>query len=307
MRSATSQGVELSLTQQPNETGKILLSPSKDPANKAGANLKNMVVALSNQAAGIGPIIAPLQERFAGGFVFSQNLLSPPGNWTVNITAQRPGAYDAAASFSLDYPREITESDAHAEDRTFGSFEITLIVIALCILAASIPLYRKSAALNRLTLSAPKEAPSIATLSFAHRRAWIPPLLLIAIVLYITGGLPALSRGVLESSFERGLRKRERDLRLARKRSRTRRLKGTSDLAPPVLHNRDRALASSTSPTPASSITLTGQRRPDSQLATESCGSWPRMFLPSLHLLCMITRGIPSGIWSWTTIAFFTW
>jgi methionine-rich copper-binding protein CopC/putative copper export protein len=200
-RSTTSQRVVLSLTQQPDETGKLLVTV-QDPANKAGANVKNMVVALTNQVAGIGPILAPLQERFAGGFVFSQNLLSPPGNWTVNITAQRPGAYDAAASFNLDYPKEIAESDARAEDRTFGSFEVTLIVVALFILAASILLYRRSTALNRLSLSAQQEAPASATLSFAHHGAWIPPLLLIAIVLYFTGGIPALSRGVLESSFE---------------------------------------------------------------------------------------------------------
>jgi copper transport protein len=200
-RSTTTQGVVLSLTEQPDETGKFLVTV-QDPANKVGANVKNMVVALTNQAAGIGPILAPLQERFAGGFVFGENLLSPPGAWTVSITAQRPGAYDAAASFNVDYPREIAESDARAEARTFGSFEVILIAVALVILAASVLLYRKSTSLNKVALFAQQEAPASATLSFAHRGAWIPPLLLIAIVLYFTGGLPALSRGVLESSFE---------------------------------------------------------------------------------------------------------
>ena len=56
--------------------------------------------------------------------MFAENLLAPPGTWTINITAQRAGAYDAAASFNVNYPQEITESDAHAEDRTFGSFEV---------------------------------------------------------------------------------------------------------------------------------------------------------------------------------------
>ena len=129
-RSATSQGVALTLTEQPDETGKFLLT-AEDPPTEPRANVKNMVVTLTNQAAGIGPIIAPLVERFAGGYVFPENLLSPPGIWTVGVTAQRAGAYDATASFKVDYPREIAESDAHAEDRTFGSFEITNIVVAL--------------------------------------------------------------------------------------------------------------------------------------------------------------------------------
>jgi copper transport protein len=205
-RSAMSQGVALSLTESPDETGKFLVT-AEDPQRKGGADLKNMVVTLTNQAAGIGPIVAPVVERFTGGFVFSENLLSPAGNWTISITAQRAGAYDAAASFNLNYPHEITESDAHAEDRTFGSFEAINIIVALVIFAAAIVLYRYSARLNRDVLSAPEGAPANAEVSFAHRGAWIPPLILIATVLYLTGGIPAASPGVLESLFQRSCEK----------------------------------------------------------------------------------------------------
>ncbi len=202
LRSSLSQGVALSLTEQPYESGKFLVT-AEDPLAKTGADLKSMVVTLSNPAAGIGPIVAPVAERFAGGFVFDGNLLAPAGNWTINVTAQRAGAYDATASFQVDYPREINESDAHSADRSFGSFEAIHILVALVILGASIFLYRKSTQLNHSALSASEAAAATATLSFARRGAWIPPLILIGVVLFLTGGLPAASSGVLEGSFQR--------------------------------------------------------------------------------------------------------
>jgi methionine-rich copper-binding protein CopC/putative copper export protein len=201
-RSATSQGIALSLTEQPYESGTFLVT-AEDPLKNAATNLNNLVVTLTNQAAGIGPIVAPVEERFAGGYVFGENLLAPAGKWTINVTAQRTGAYDATASFNLNYPQEITESDAHSEHRTFGSFEGIHIFIAVVVLAASVFLYRKSTKLNQFVLSAPQSAPASTGLTFARPGAWIPSLILIAIVLCLTGGLPAISSGVLESPFQR--------------------------------------------------------------------------------------------------------
>ncbi len=202
VRSTSSQGIALSLTEQPYESGKLLVT-AEDLQKETGANVKNMVVSLTNQAAGIGPIVAPVEERFAGGYVFAENLLAPAGTWTINVTAQRTGAYDAAALFNVNYPQEITESDAHSEDRTFGSFEVIHIFAALVILAVSIFLYRKSSKLNQFVLSAPQAAPASTPLTFARRGAWIPALILIAIVLFLTGGFPALSPGLLASPFQR--------------------------------------------------------------------------------------------------------
>ncbi len=201
LRTAQSQGIALSLTEQPSESGRFLIT-AVDSLKKSGVDLKGMVVTLTNQVAGLGPIIAPVEERFAGGFVFDEKLLAPAGNWTIDVTAQRPGAYDAVASFQVNYPREIQESDAHAEDRTFGSFEAIHILVALVILAASILLYRKSSKLNEAVLSAPDAAPASAPLILARRGGWIPALILIVAVLYFTGGFPAISSGVLRSSFE---------------------------------------------------------------------------------------------------------
>src|SRR5437764_1517057 len=97
-RSATSQGIALSLTEQPYETGKLLVT-AKDQSKGTAVDVRSMSIVLGNQAAGIGPIVAPAEERFLGGYVFDENLLAPAGVWTINIAAQRAGAYDATASF----------------------------------------------------------------------------------------------------------------------------------------------------------------------------------------------------------------
>lgn len=201
-RSAASQGIALSLAEQPYESVKFLVT-AQDPLKKTAADIKNVVVTLANQAAGVGPITAPVVERFAGGYVFDENLLSPPGAWTIDITAQRAGAYDATASFTVNYPQEIRESDAHAVDRTFGSFEAIHLIVAIVILALAAFLYRKSSKLNEFALSAPDAAPAATALTFVRRGAWIPSLILIAILLLITGGFPAVTPGVLASPFER--------------------------------------------------------------------------------------------------------
>ncbi|HLJ16950.1 MAG TPA: copper resistance protein CopC [Bryobacteraceae bacterium] len=201
-RRTVSQGVALSLEEQPYESGKLLVTAA-DPLTNSGVDLKNMVVTLTNPAAGIGPIAAPAQERFTGGYVFAENLLAPPGLWTINITAQRSEGYDATAVFSVDYPREIAQSDAHSADRTFGAFEVIHILAAVLILALAILLYRKSSKLNRAVIAATATAPSDAVITFSRPGAWIAATLLIVIVLYVTGGIPAASSGVLEGRFQR--------------------------------------------------------------------------------------------------------
>ena len=201
-RNAVSQGLSLSLAEQPSESGKFLVI-AEDPVTMTGADVKNIVVTLTNQAAGVGPIVAPLDQRFAGGYVFAKNLFTPAGIWAVNVTAQRAGAYDATASFDVNYPQEIKESDAHSVDRTFGPFEVIHLVAAILILSISVILYHQSTKWNRYVLNASDVHPESATLTFMRRGAWIPPLILIGIIVYVSGGFPAVSSGELESPFQR--------------------------------------------------------------------------------------------------------
>ena len=202
MRNAVSQGLSLSLTEQPSESGKFLVI-ADDPVTKNGANIKNIIVTLTNQAAGVGPIVAPLEQRFAGGYVFAKNLLTPAGNWTVDATAQRAGAYDATASFDVNYPQDIKESDAHSVDRTFGPFEVIHLIAAILILTISVILYHQSSKLNQQVLGASNVHMAVASLTFVRRGAWIPPVILIAIIIFVGGGFPAVSSGELESPFQR--------------------------------------------------------------------------------------------------------
>ncbi len=201
-RTALSEGAEISLREQPYESGKLLVTVL-DAQTKAGADVNNLVVALSNRSAGIGPITAPVEPRFTGGYVLDRDLLAPGGDWTINITAQRSGAYDSTASFDLNYPRDIAQSDAHAEDRSFGSFEITEILVALLLVVVSSALYRYASKWNQFAVTAPDPAVAIATPTFTRSGAWIPAVLVTAAVLSATGGFPGLYRGVLESSFQR--------------------------------------------------------------------------------------------------------
>ena len=200
-KTALSEGTEISLREQPYESGKFLVTVS-DARTNAGTNVNNLVVTLGNRAAGIGPITAPVEPRFTGGYVFEKNLLAPAGEWTINISAQRSGAYDAAAAFDVSYPREIEQSDARAEDRTFGSFEIIQIIAALLLVILSAALYRHAAKGNQFALAA-EPSGVLAAPAFTRQGAWIAPALAVVAVLYITGGFPVLFRGVLESSFQR--------------------------------------------------------------------------------------------------------
>ena len=64
-------------------------------------------------------------------------------------------------------------------------------------------LYRKSTKLNQSVLKTADVPLASAALTFARRGAWIPPLILITSLMYLSGGFPAVFSGVLESPFQR--------------------------------------------------------------------------------------------------------
>jgi methionine-rich copper-binding protein CopC/putative copper export protein len=200
-QSVESQGLRVSLEQHPYERGRFLLSAEGSQGENAN-QVSKMIVTLTNRGAGVGPIAAPLEQRFSGGYVFDEKLLAPAGTWTIDVTAQRVGTYDASASFRINYPSDIVESNAHTQDRSFGGFGATISGVALLTLAVSLLLYRRSAGLLRLVLSSP-EAVIPDSLALIRPRAWIPPLLVIFVVLYLAGGIPLASAGILRNSFQR--------------------------------------------------------------------------------------------------------
>jgi methionine-rich copper-binding protein CopC len=216
LRSAVTQGIGVSLTEHSYESGAFLVTVSDPHATadsqtvrrtNSGSPETNVVVELTNQAAGIGPIVAPVEKRFAGGYVFDEKLLTPAGEWTIGITAQRTGAYDVAATFVVKYPQDVNESRAHGGDHTFGFFDAIHISAALLLALASIILYRESTRLGRAILAAPAESAGPLEVRFAQPIAWISPIVFIGFVLLLAGGFPALSSGILESDFQRSCEK----------------------------------------------------------------------------------------------------
>jgi len=143
---ATSQGAVITLRVHPYEPEQFLLTITDE---KQGAlEVNNVVVKLTNEEKSIGPLVAETQERFPGGYVFPRNTLTLPGTWRVDVLALRQQAFDASASFMLNYPGDIDQARVATEHRLFGLFELLMLIIALAIAALSIILYRLGTGLN---------------------------------------------------------------------------------------------------------------------------------------------------------------
>ena len=146
-KSAISQGMEIVMSVHPYEQTRFLIT-AKDAQKQTEIQLTDIVVTLTNEEKGIGPIVADTEQRFVGGYAFRQDILSPPGNWKINIAARRAGAYDAVASFVVNYPTDINQTRIDPDTRSFGAFDGMSILAALLILALSVFLYRFSKKLN---------------------------------------------------------------------------------------------------------------------------------------------------------------
>lgn len=155
-RHAVDQGARIDLVMHPHEPEYFLVTVT-DAAAHTPLPLSGIVVKLTNQEQGIGPIVAQTKERFPGGYVFSRNTLSLPGKWHIAILAQRPRAFDETTSFEVDYPKEIDASRVDPERRSFGWFEALLLIIAAGMGVAATILYRISANLNLTCAAMPEK------------------------------------------------------------------------------------------------------------------------------------------------------
>ncbi len=130
----------------PNEPSNFLVTVQNQ--SPAISTLKDVEVTLTNDENSIGPIAASLQERYPGAYVFPRKILSLSGVWKIGIVAHRTDAFDATASFILDYPADVASTRIDPEHRSFGWFEIILILIACGIALVSTLLYYFSTWLN---------------------------------------------------------------------------------------------------------------------------------------------------------------
>ncbi len=145
---ADSQGARIAMTVHPVEQKQFLITVTKGQTGTAEP-VTEMVVTLENMEKNIGPIVADTDERFTGGFTFPRNSLSVPGQWKIDITARRNGAYDAAVSFPLNYPAEFEASRIDPDVRVAGLFEGILASAAAAATLFSLALYRFAGKLSR--------------------------------------------------------------------------------------------------------------------------------------------------------------
>ncbi len=139
-RHGVSQGANISFGIDAYEPDKFLVT-IEDAEHSVPSEL---ILSLTNGEKGVGPIVVDIQERFPGGYVFSRSAFSLTGNWHVNLIARRTAAFDATASFDLTYPRDIEASRIDPEHRSFGLFELSLLIIALFNASTAYVLYRSS-------------------------------------------------------------------------------------------------------------------------------------------------------------------
>jgi len=188
LKQQQSQGINISLTQHPYELSKFLVTLTS-ANSKTSPDIHKLTITLTNSEKNIGPVIVPIEQRFLGGFVFDQELLSPQGVWKIDITAQRPSAYDAVASFAVNYPGEIDFAKAHSQDRSFDRFEMINIFIALLILLTAVFLYRHGDRLNELSGQPQTITSNPTPISLLYDRgAWSVPLVFGLFVLSFLGG-----------------------------------------------------------------------------------------------------------------------
>ena len=129
-----------------NDKFLVTVDRTNQPSTDSGAA---MTVTLTNAEKGIGPLVANMEERFPGGYVFPKTMFSTPGMWTVKVTEQEPHVFDAVGSFTLQYPTDLAFAHRDDNKRTFGLFELLMIVIAIGVVILAYVLYQENKHLQR--------------------------------------------------------------------------------------------------------------------------------------------------------------
>jgi hypothetical protein len=182
---AASQGTTISLSVHPVEDKQFLITVT-DEKTGAAVPVTETIVTLENTEKNIGPIVPETDERFSGGFTFPRKALSVPGRWTIDITARRTGAYDAAVSIPMDYPAEFEASRIGPDVRILGSFEIILAFVAVSATVVSFFLYRYSAKQSSLCNELESRGWSKSDFNLTRSlAAAIPAALLVCTVIWI--------------------------------------------------------------------------------------------------------------------------
>ncbi|MDQ6723909.1 MAG: CopD family protein, partial [Thermoproteota archaeon] len=139
-------------------------------------NISNVVMQFTNDQANIGPIIVNLNKISEGVYSIFGGYLSQKGNWSVQTTAQRTGAYDLNNEFNVNVPSRSTTPSASLSSvntttlpssnqqqkisvtnvdsnntmnpsespPSFDSFAILAIVLSVLVISASVYFFKKN-------------------------------------------------------------------------------------------------------------------------------------------------------------------
>ena len=98
--SSTVDNVNVTLKITPFNVGQNIFNVTlTDQSDTFLSNIRNVVLSFTNQDAGIGPIVATLNNTGEGKFAAQGSYLSQPGKWEIKATAQRGNAYDLNHTF----------------------------------------------------------------------------------------------------------------------------------------------------------------------------------------------------------------
>ena len=75
---------------------------------KPAKNISNVVLQFTNEQANIGPIVVNLKKVNDGVYSIFGGYLSQKGNWTIQLTGQRTGAYDLNYDFNANIKQKPT-------------------------------------------------------------------------------------------------------------------------------------------------------------------------------------------------------
>lgn len=180
-----SQGADITLQVDPYEPSQFLVTMLKKSPSLASPAPTDISIKLTNEEQGIGPLVIPASLRFPGGFVFPQKDLPISGTWRINLIGRYPNALDATASFTFRYPDDIAKTRIDPEHRSFGAFELFLLLLGFSAGTLSIMLYRESKRLNDATLH-PYDGDHIRTSTLSSLAVAFCGLLFVAVFLWIS-------------------------------------------------------------------------------------------------------------------------
>jgi len=111
---ATVDNVNITLKVTPFYVGENSFNVTfTEKSGEFSSNINNVILAFTNPQAGLGPIVATLNNTGEGTFAAQGSYLGQLGNWEIRITAQRSGGYDLNHTFDAvveDAPANNTSS-----------------------------------------------------------------------------------------------------------------------------------------------------------------------------------------------------